>query len=113
MPVSHGSRSAVQNERAAIRSPLKNLCALCVFVVKKSALALPRVRIHRRHRRDRHDILDIVTRLQDVHGRAHAQQDRSNRISIRQAREQLVGDIRRVQIGEDQHIRILRTLLKG
>ena len=38
-------------------------------------LPLPGVGIHRGDGGDGHDILDIVTRLQNVHGRAHAQQD--------------------------------------
>ena len=54
-----------------------------------SPLALPRVRVHRRHRRDGDDILDIVAGLQDVRGRAHAQQDGTDGFSLRQARERL------------------------
>ena len=53
---------------------------------------------------DGDDIFDVVTGLENVHGSAHAQQDGTDGFGICQAREELVGDIGRVQIGEDQHI---------
>ena len=101
------------------RSPLHFLRVLCVFVVNCSLCPLrlggesTPMRVHGRHRRYGHNILDIVPRLQDMHRRAHAQQNRAYRLGLGQPREQLVRRIGRVQIGGKTSTLASRTWLKG
>ena len=50
-------------------------------------------RIHHCDSGDFNDVVDFVTGLDDVDGRARAEQDRANCFGVAQAREQFVGDV--------------------
>lgn len=72
-------------------------CANCQPIVQHRGigrlaknLPLPLVGIHRCDGRNRHNILDVIAGLQNMHRRAHPQQNRPNRLGMGQPRKQLV-----------------------
>jgi hypothetical protein len=62
--------------------------------------------IHHSNSSDLHYGVDVVSCLQYMDRRAHAQQDGTNRFGLAQPGQQLIGDIRGFKRGEDQHIRV-------
>ncbi len=73
---------------------------------------LPPLRVHHRHGGDMDDVLDVVAGLQHVDRRAQAEQDRPDRLRAAQPRQQLVGDVGRLQDGKTSTL-ASRTRLNG
>src|SRR5262245_17899538 len=63
------------------------------------------LRVERGDRRHVDDVLDVEAGLEHVHRPAHARKDGPHRLGATQRGEELVGEVARLEVREDEHVR--------